>query len=199
MTGSFRSATRREGRVSGIAADGAGNVWISNQKHGLLHLVGNHVVEQIPWDKLGHKDFALSLLADPVHGGLWLGLFQGGLVYWKNGQIVSSYTPRRWAEVRSTTFSPTLTVPSGPATGSGLIRVNNGRVTTLSSKNGLPCDNVHGMREDSTHSVWLYMGCGLVRIARSELDAWVADPKRTFRSRFSMAQRASHARNRDAL
>ena len=30
------------GRASGISADGAGNVWISNQKHGLLHLVENH-------------------------------------------------------------------------------------------------------------------------------------------------------------
>ncbi|MGA9963632.1 MAG: two-component regulator propeller domain-containing protein, partial [Terriglobales bacterium] len=167
------------GRVSGIAADGAGNVWISNQKHGLLHLVGNHLVEQIPWDKLGHKDFALSVLADPVHGGLWLGLFRGGLVYWKNGQAVSSYSPEALGggQIADLQSDPDGTLWA--SSGSGLIRVNSGRVSTLTSKNGLPCDNVHGMREDSNHSAWLYMGCGLVRIARSELDAWVADPKRT--------------------
>jgi signal transduction histidine kinase len=32
--------------------------------------------------------------------------------------------------------------------------------------------------EDDAHAFWLNMTCGLVRIARVELDAWVADPKR---------------------
>ncbi len=31
-----------------------------------------------------------------------------------------------------------------------------------------------GVLEDDEHSVWLYMACGLVRMARSELDAWVS-------------------------
>ncbi len=168
-----------EGKVSGIAADGAGNLWISNRSHGLVHLLGNRVVEQIPWDRLGHKDFALSLLADPLLGGLWLGFFRGGLVYWKNGQIVSSYTAEALGggQINDLRSDPDGTLWA--ATEGGLSRLNNGRVATLSSKNGLPCDNVHGMMEDNAHSVWLYMGCGLVRIAGKELDAWAADPKRT--------------------
>jgi len=32
---------------------------------------------------------------------------------------------------------------------------------------------------EDDHSLWLYMACGLVRIARPELDAWVADPARS--------------------
>jgi signal transduction histidine kinase len=35
------------------------------------------------------------------------------------------------------------------------------------------------MMRDGDQSSWLYTACGLVRIARSELDAWTADPKRT--------------------
>ena len=62
------------------------------------------------------------------------------------------------------------------ATDGGLSRVKNGRVATLASKNGLPCDAVHWMMEDDAHSVWLYTTCGLVRIARPELDAGAADP-----------------------
>jgi len=38
------------------------------------------------------------------------------------------------------------------------------------------------MMEDDEHSVWLDMACGLVRIARPELDAWVSDPKRTIQT-----------------
>ena len=33
--------------------------------------------------------------------------------------------------------------------------------------------------EDDAQSVWLYLSCGLVRIGRSELDAWASHPKQT--------------------
>jgi hypothetical protein len=36
--------------------------------------------------------------------------------------------------------------------------------------------------ENDDHFFWLYMACGLVRIARSELEAWVSDPKRTIKT-----------------
>ena len=65
------------------------------------------------------------------------------------------------------------------ATEGGLSRVEDGRVMTLTSKNGLPCDAVSWVMEDNDHSFWLYMPCGLVRIARSELDGWVSDSKRS--------------------
>jgi signal transduction histidine kinase len=35
------------------------------------------------------------------------------------------------------------------------------------------------MREDDSHSVWLYLACGLLRIGRSELDAWASRPTQT--------------------
>src|SRR5712692_11062560 len=61
------------------------------------------------------------------------------------------------------------------ATEGGLSRLKNGHVATLTSKSGLPCNTVHWVIEDNDHSLWLYMPCGLTRIARSELDAWGAD------------------------
>jgi signal transduction histidine kinase len=36
--------------------------------------------------------------------------------------------------------------------------------------------------EDDDHSFWLYTACGLVRIARPELDGWATDPKRTIQT-----------------
>ena len=35
--------------------------------------------------------------------------------------------------------------------------------------------------EDDAQSVWLYLACGLVRVGRSELDAWTSHPKRTIK------------------
>ena len=62
--------------------------------------------------------------------------------------------------------------------GGGLSRIKDRRVATLTTRNGLPCDTIHWSMEDDDRSLWLYAACGLVRITRTELDAWIADPKR---------------------
>ena len=49
----------------------------------------------------------------------------------------------------------------------------------LPARTACPAMPFIGSIEDNDHSFWLYMPCGLVRIARSELDAWVSDSKRT--------------------
>ena len=161
-----------------MAGDNAGNVWISHYDQGLFHLLGGRMVERITWANMGHKDHASSLFPDPVQGGLWLGFSYGGVAYFKDGQVRASYAAADGlgeGRVNDLQLDPgTLWA----ATEGGLTRVKNGRVATLSSRNGLPCDAVHWFMEDDDHSVWLGMTCGLVLIARSELDAWAADPKR---------------------
>ena len=52
------------------------------------------------------------------------------------------------------------------ATENGLSRIKDDHVTTLTSKNGLPCDKVHWSVDDADHFVWVYTACGLVRIAQ---------------------------------
>ncbi len=52
--------------------------------------------------------------------------------------------------------------------------MKNGRIYTLTPKNGLPCDGVHWIIEDDNHAFWLYMACGLVRVSRSDVEAWAA-------------------------
>jgi ligand-binding sensor domain-containing protein len=60
------------------------------------------------------------------------------------------------------------------ATEGGLSRLKNGRIATLTGRNGLPCDSTHWALEDEARSFWLYTACGLLRIARSDVDAWAA-------------------------
>ena len=171
------------GRVGSIAESSVGGFWISYFDLGLFYLSREGVVEHFPWDRLGRKDFALTLLADSTKGGLWLGFWQGGLAYFKDGQILATYTatdglgPGRINDLRS---DPDGTLWAG--TEGGLSRLKNGRVDTLGRRNGLPCDSVHWTMEDDAHSLWVYMACGLVRVARSELDAWVSNPKGTMQT-----------------
>jgi signal transduction histidine kinase/ligand-binding sensor domain-containing protein len=164
--------------VHSIAEEGAGNLWINDQNVGLVHSVGENVVERIPWAKLGREDIATTLAADPLQGGLWLGFLKGGVAYFKAGQVLASYGAAEGigsGRVNDLRFDPDGTLWA--ATAGGLSRLKNGHIATLSSRNGLPCDAVHSALEDDAHSFWLFTACGLVRIARSELDAWTADPK----------------------
>ncbi len=170
------------GSVYSIVSESAGSIWMSHAQ-GLFHLRLGKVAETIPWTKLGRKDPAEALIADPAQGGLWLGFSQGGVAYFKDGQIRASYgSADGLGEGRVPGLQLDRDGTLWAATVGGLSRINNGRIATLNSRNGLPCDTVHWMIEDDDHSFWLYTACGLVRIARPELEAWVADSKRTIQT-----------------
>src|SRR5208283_823192 len=116
-------------------------------------------------------------------GGLWLGFYEGGIAYFKDGQIRASYTTASGlGEGVVNTLRLDRDGALWAATEGGLSRVQNGRVFTLTVKNGLPCDAAHWTIEDDDRSLWLNMACGLVRIARPELDAWVGGSKRTIQT-----------------
>jgi signal transduction histidine kinase/ligand-binding sensor domain-containing protein len=174
--GRFIPVSGAAGReVRSIAGDNAGNTWISHSTQGLLRVLNGNVVERFPWSALGLKDYARALVANPMNGGVWLGMAQGTLAYFKDRQIRESYSIVDASGHGSVTglhldHDGTLWA----ATESGLSRLKNSRIATLTSKNGLPCDTVHWVDEDDAHSLWLFMPCGLVRIARPELDAWGA-------------------------
>jgi signal transduction histidine kinase len=171
------------GRLHSLTGDSSGNLWISDQHQGLFRLLGGNVVEQIPWAKLGRKDWAMALLAGPVPGGLWLGFSQGGVAYFKDGNVRESYSALDGlGEGIVTSLSLDSDGTLWAATEGGLSRVKNGRVATLTSQNGLPCDTVFWVMQDDSHSFWLYTACGLVRIAGTEMDAWIANPKRTIQN-----------------
>jgi signal transduction histidine kinase/ligand-binding sensor domain-containing protein len=170
------------GVVHSITGDSAGNVWISHQE-GLFHLLEASLVEHIPWARLGRREPATAVLHDARHGGVWLGFRDGGVAYLNDGQIRASYAAAEGlAEGMVRTFYPDASVSLWAATDGGLSRIKDGRVLTLTSQNGLPCNTVHWMMEDDADSVWLYTACGLVRIARSELDAWASSPKQMVKS-----------------
>jgi signal transduction histidine kinase/ligand-binding sensor domain-containing protein len=169
----------RTGSVLCIVSDDEGGIWISSQES-LYHLHGRTVVEEIPWTRLGHKDYAWILLPDPVRSGLWLGFRQGGVAYYNDHSVRLSYGREQGfggGQVSGLKLDDDGSLWA--ATADGLILIRNGHTFRLSSANGLQCDIVHWVLEDNDHFFWLYTACGLLRIARSELERWVADPKRT--------------------
>jgi signal transduction histidine kinase/ligand-binding sensor domain-containing protein len=165
------------GNVFAIAGDRADNVWISHDA-ALFHLHKERVVERIPWANFGRTQPARALLHDGGQGGLWIGFREGGVAFYKDGQLRASYAgAQALGEGIVHSFYPDRDGALWTATEGGLSRIKDGRVLTLTSQNGLPCSNVHWMIEDDADSVWLYTACGLIRVARPELDAWASHAK----------------------
>jgi ligand-binding sensor domain-containing protein/signal transduction histidine kinase len=166
------------GWINSLAGDGAGNLWLSQQE-GLVRLLDGTVVERMPWATTGRTARAQALLFDSLRHGLWLGFPEGGLAFLGDGHVRASFAA---ADGLGEGMVADLQLDTDGAlwasTQGGLSRVNEGRVSTLTTKNGLPCDAVHSAVPDSDRSFWLYTACGLVRIERTELDAWIIDPKR---------------------
>ncbi len=178
----FISIAALGGPVASLTEDTSGNLWIASHDLGLSRLSQRNELQRIPWAALGRKDRAVVLAPDPLHGGLWLGFSQGGIVYFRDGHVHSSYSAAEGlgkGRVNQLRFDGEGAL--WIATDGGLGRLNNDRIATLSSKSGLPCDAVQWTMEDEVHSVWLMMPCGLVRVARSDLDAWAIAADKTSR------------------
>ena len=163
--------------VFSITGDEAGNLWLSGNG-GLTHLLAGRVVEHIPWSTLGHTR-AKVVVSDK--GGVWLSFWtDGGVMYFRDGQVRASYSV---SDGLGKGHVPGLALDSDGALWAsteegGLSRIKDGHVTTLTTSNGLPCDTIHRTVQDDRRSLWVYAACGVFRIARTELDASIAQPTR---------------------
>jgi signal transduction histidine kinase/ligand-binding sensor domain-containing protein len=162
--------------VYAITGDASGNLWLSSAT-GLLRVHKGQVVEQVPWSTFGRPRQAQVIIADG--GGVWLSFWEdGGVFYFKGGKVEAAYTPAQGlaaGHVAGLRLDDQGAVWAATDKG-GLSRIKDGRVTTLSLANGLPCDRIQWSTLDDNGSLWMYMGCGLARIGRDDLAAWIADP-----------------------
>ena len=166
--------------VYSITGDNAGNLWLSGN-NGLSHLRDGRLIENLPWTALGHPHQAKAIIFDQDRGGLWLGFWHDGAVdYFKDGQVRLSYTAANGMSkgpVASLRLDRDGAVWAATQNG-GVSRIKEGRITTLTTSNGLPCDKIHWTTEEDDRSLWLYTACGLLRIPQSQVDAWISDPAR---------------------
>ena len=167
------------GYIDAFDEDAQGGVWFSHRRAGIFRVSRDGSREHVPWEALGIKAVPWRLAVDRMRGGVWIGLYDGGIVYVSGGRVRESYGVREG--LGKGTINALRTDVHGPlwaATEGGFSRIANGRVTTLDSRSGLPCDEVKSFIDDAEGSIWLYTACGLVRIARKDLDAWAASRDR---------------------
>jgi signal transduction histidine kinase/ligand-binding sensor domain-containing protein len=162
--------------IYSMTGDAAGNLWLSGNE-GLTRLHQGRFAENIPWSALGRWQQAKVIVAD--RGGLWLGFWQdGGVLYFKDGKVQATYTSAQGlgaGHVAGLRLDAEGAVWVATEDG-GLSRIKDGRVATLTVRNGLPCNTIHWSMPDDDRALWLYTACGLVRLEHEDLDAWIAAP-----------------------
>jgi len=166
------------GDVRALAEGARDHFWVASPESGIFELFQDKVVQHISWQELGLKQDVRALAFDPAKEGLWLGFSQGGMAYVRENKVQASYSA---ADGLDRGAVHDLRIDSRgelwAATEGGLSRIKGGHISTLTSRNGLPCDAAYWSIEDDDHAMWLYMPCGLVRVSREQLNAWEADAK----------------------
>jgi signal transduction histidine kinase/ligand-binding sensor domain-containing protein len=176
--GRFTPITRRNGTPLGLSVgiteDVDHSIWIVSGGHhrALFRIKDRKVQEEFeePQIPVPHK-----VAADP-QGGIWLGLMNGDLARYRDGRTETFHFDLKEGSIVNQ-LSVGVDGSVMGATDSGIVALKNGRPQTLTARNGLPCDAVSAFILDDSGALWLYMRCGLVEIARKELQKWWQRPE----------------------
>ena len=162
------------GMVVGMTEDVDGNIWAACKGHPrkLIRIRDFQIREVFPEPQfpLGH------VAADPHGGGIWIGTTKGDIALFRNGVVETKFPLDPGGYPITFQIIPE---PDGSVLASsehGLVGWRAGKVQRMTTKNGLPCDNVITFIEDKEKRWWLYTRCGVVELADSELQRWWANP-----------------------
>ncbi len=165
--------------VFSIAEDSDGTLWAVSEQLGLLHLHKDGTLIKVITDP-DRGDFPVSVAVDPKRDGVWFSTHSGKLFFFKGGKIQEHYGAAEGLG-RGAVRIDEVDGDGGlwMASKSGLVHLVDHKIFILGIRNGLPCQNVHWMRRDQDHNVWLYTGCGLVSFSEQDLSSWIAQPSRS--------------------
>ena len=157
--------------VVGMAEDANQSIWIVTAvKDRLLRLDPKTGIAQVV-----AKPQTPSRIASSPNGVVYLLSFLSGEIYILRNDETFEDVP----------------LPTGPRTGQnllaydqeslfvgttkGLYRWKDRRWSSLTMKNGLPCETVQDSANDEDGGLWLHLACGFVNISKRDLDAWSGD------------------------
>ena len=165
------------GYVASMTEDQNHDIWVDEfdqrTRHtSLLHLRNLKVTEAFPSAEATDKQ-AFNDIAPHPGGGLWVGGLEHGLYWFHDGRFspVSLGGYNGEMDFLRPEADGTLWI----TTPKGILWLGNGKVQTLNARNGLPCETSSEMTRDDFDNMWIYMGCGLVRVESAEIKHWLRD------------------------
>ncbi len=162
------------GMVFGLIEDTDGNIWAECKGNPprLIRIRDFRVREEFSATQV---PTAWMMAPDP-RGGIWIATRKGDLVLFRqNAQQKFPLNPNG--------KNPAPHRIVAQADGSvlaayedGLLEFRDGKVQWMTTKNGLPCNQIISLAQDKEKRWWLYTRCGIVEFADSELQRWWTNP-----------------------
>jgi ligand-binding sensor domain-containing protein len=183
--GRFKEIHGRDGKptglIVGLTEDNKGNIWAeasTDSDHKLIRIYGDQVREEF---RTPQTRVARPLAADG-QGNIWMGLKSGNFAVFRQGQTETiPHTGGSGSRVRVVLVDADGSVLG--ATMSGVIGWRNGKMQSLTVRNGLPCDATYELVFDSAGDLWISTVCGIVEIEKTELHRWWNDADSRLRLR----------------
>lgn len=166
--GNFRLIDR--GIVGAITEDMNGVIWARIGMQ-LSRIENLQVRERI---SLPQIPMTSKLAPDPA-GGIWLGLTNGDLARYRDGQL-EMFPASKDSKSGIRTLVTGTDGGVWAATREGLLRWKEGARKLLTARNGLPCDDIYTLVNDGAGSLWLYTSCGIIVLATADLENWWVKP-----------------------
>ncbi|UHQ18803.1 histidine kinase [Lysobacter sp. KIS68-7] len=170
-----RDGTTNIASIASLAEDAQHDLW-GRSKDSLLRIRDNVVIDAYP---LGPELEGRQIVADPA-SGIWLGLRSGDLARFRDGKA-QTFAFARPPEASVNGFVEHMATTSlgevFGATANGVVAWKDGHTNTLTTANGLPCNHAHALQSARDGRLWVFMQCGLVEIARAEIDRWWTQPQ----------------------
>jgi signal transduction histidine kinase len=122
----------------------------------------------------------VSIARDP-HSGVWVGYATGDLARIREGKTEVFHLEHRPEAGRIDQLYADSDGSVLGETPSGLLGWRDGKAQFMTTKNGLPCDQIFSFILDRHRNLWLYSGCGLIAITGEDLNQWWAHPDAVMR------------------
>ena len=172
VQGAFRSVVRPDGSRLGviyaITEDTEGNVWI-RAKHSLFRIRDLRVEQEVDLSQVA-ESFALA--AD-TKDGIWLGFVNGDLARYRQGQLEMIPADRSLSTAKIRKLIPDPDGSVWSVTEKGLVWWRAGHRAILTTRNGLPCNELYTLVIDDENNFWLFSRCGIIAITNDEMQAWL--------------------------
>ena len=168
------------GLVLGLVEDSDGNIWAecSGSTRKLVRIRDFKVQEEF-----SPPQVPMGRIAADKHGGIWIGTRSAELVLFRNGALqrlpVNPDSKSPFANQIVAQPDDTVLV----AFDDGLVGLRQGKVQRMTTKNGLPCDDVMSFIQDKEKRWWLNTQCGIIEFSDQELERWWANPAAVIQTR----------------
>ncbi|MGB8886173.1 MAG: two-component regulator propeller domain-containing protein [Candidatus Korobacteraceae bacterium] len=170
------------GMVYGLIEDTDGNIWAAcnSKPKKLVRIRDFQIREEFSQPRVPS---AWKMAANP-RGGIWLATRKGDIVLFRQGAALQEFPLNPNAKDASP--HKIVAQADGSVLASfedGLVGFRGGKVQRMTTKNGLPCDQIISFIQDKEKRWWLYTRCGIVELADSELQRWWTNPEAVVQAR----------------